>query len=341
MKTTIRLNGTHYHSLAQLQDFPRQEVVRFLEEWTSDSPHVMGHTSGSTGTPKAIRLAKQDMLASARITNDFFRIDESKHLLLCLSPHYIAGKMMIVRALLAGANLVVVPPCSQPLSTLECPIDFAAMVPMQLETILASPSSTAQFSRIGQVILGGAPLSPTQEERLQTLPTACFCTYGMTETVSHVALRHVNGSQRSSSYFALGEVHFETDSRDCLVIHAPHLQARAFVTNDVVRLLDARHFEWLGRYDNVINSGGLKFFPESIEQKIGSFIPQRFFVTSEPDRRLGERIVLVIEDSPWPPDRLVALQERITQHLSPYEVPKKIYFLPRFAETSSGKILRK
>ncbi|MCB6972860.1 MULTISPECIES: AMP-binding protein [Butyricimonas] len=338
---TIKINGIRYTTPEALQAIDNPDVVTFLQEWYDDKDHVTGHTSGSTGTPKTIRLSKQDMLASAKITNAYFDIHSESRLLLCLSPSYIAGKMMIVRSILAGADLIVVPPSSSPLKNLEQDIDFAAMVPMQVETCLATPETAEKFSRIKQVIIGGAALSPVLEERLQQVPTRCYSTYGMTETVSHVALRDINGVKKSPDYFALGNVHFETDERQCLIIHAPHLHQQTFTTNDIVNLVDTTRFEWLGRHDNVINSGGIKLFPEKIEAKIALLMKQRFFIMPEEDTRLGQRTVLVIEDIPWDKAGKKRLQEQLKQLLHPYEVPKKIYFREHFTETYSGKVIRK
>lgn len=337
----IRLNGKYYTKLSEINDFDNREVVSFLKEWFNPDEYVIGRTSGSTGNPKETRLLKKDMLKSARITNTFFKIGQKTNMLLCLSPSYIAGKMMIVRALAAQANLWVVPPSSSPLSHFSEEVDFAAMVPMQVDTTLSTPETTERLNRIRQVIIGGAAISPLLHKKLQYVSSRCFGTYGMTETVSHVGLRHLNGPQASDLYFALDKVRFATDDRDCLIIHTPHLHTGKFTTNDIVRLIDEQHFEWLGRYDNVINSGGIKLFPETLEQKLAPYITQRFFITSQPDDYLGEKAVLVIEDSPWDEKRCATLKEQIKHVLSPYEVPKNILFQNPFRETYSGKIIRK
>lgn len=341
MEINIRINGTQHTTLESLHEIDDSRMVDFLREWYNAEEYVTGHTSGSTGTPKEIRLLKKDMLASARITNDFFHIGADSRLLLCLSPRYIAGKMMIVRALLSGADLHTVEVSSSPLKDTDGEFDFVAMVPMQVEASLSTPETAQRFARVKQVIIGGAAISVHMEKQLHTIPTTCFCTYGMTETVSHVALRDINGKGKSPFYFALGDVYFETDERGCLVIRAPHLQQQTFVTNDIVRLIDSTRFEWLGRHDNVINSGGVKLFPEKIEAKIALFVKQRFFIMPEEDARLGQRAVLVIEGSAWDEEQEKQLLEQLKQELHPYEIPKKIYFREHFMETYSGKIIRK
>lgn len=337
----ITLNGTTYTSPEALCEIDDEDIKQFLVEWFDLRDHVTGHTSGSTGTPKEIRLSKQDMIASARITNAYFGIGPASRLLLCLSPAYIAGKMMIVRSIVSGANLITAPVSSSPLRDIEQPVDFTALVPLQVETSLADPVTASRLSSTRQIIIGGAPVSAELEARLLHLPARCYATYGMTETVSHVALRDINGPRKSHQYFALGQVHFETDARGCLVIHAPHLQQQTFVTNDIVELQDPTHFEWLGRHDNVINSGGIKLFPEKIETLLAPYIKERFFITSEPDTRLGQRAVLVIESTPWPTEEVEKLTTRLKQTLSPHEVPKITRFIEHFTETYSGKIIRK
>lgn len=340
MLWNIRLNGKRYTSADEMEG-QEEAVINFLKEWYNNEDYVTGHTSGSTGTPKELHLSKKDMIASAELTNRFFHIGTGSTLLLCLSPSYIAGKMMIVRAILAGANLHTVSPSSSPLATLDMPFDLAAMVPMQVETTLKSPLATQHFTRLRQVLIGGAAISPKLEKQLQSLPTNCYATYGMTETVSHVALRPINGPRQTSFYVALGDIHFSQDNRGCLIIHAPHLHEQQFITNDLVVLHSQTRFEWLGRVDNVINSGGIKLFPENIEHRLAPLISRRFFITSIPDALLGQMAVIVIEDTPWSANSQKELLNEARKHLSPYEIPKRIYFMEHFQETYSGKIIRK
>lgn len=339
----------------QLSDFTGMkrdispEVYAFLEEWFDEKEYVTGHTSGSTGTPKEIRLSKSDMRASARITNEFFGIGAESVLLLCLSVSYIAGKMMVVRALEAGAELRITEVSSRPFRGWDGNpdgrtagagklIELAAMVPLQVEETLKTAAEREVLSSVRQLIIGGAPVSPQLEQELQGCPVRCFATYGMTETVSHVALRELG---KGPEYTAVGEVEFSLDGRGCLVIYAPHLQAREFITNDLVEVTDKRHFRWLGRYDYMINSGGLKFSPEVLEHKIAPLFSGRFFITSQPDQRLGERIVLVIEGPAYTKEKEQQLQAGLRQLLTPYEQPKQILYLPHFKETVSGKLIRR
>ena len=334
----IRLNHTLCRTRSEVIAAATPEVADFLDEWFSPAGFVQGHTSGSTGEPKPLRLLKSDMEASARLTNDFFGITSGTVMLLCLSPDYIAGKMMIVRALLAGADLLVVPPSSLPLATIDEPVDFAAMVPAQVVESLKRDVHRSKLSRITSLIIGGAPLSSATEAELDTLPVCSYATYGMTETVSHVALRRIGDP--SMNYKALGNVTFTADERDCLVIHAPHFSVRQFVTNDVVALVDDRNFRWIGRYDHVINSGGIKVFPERVEQKIAALLSRRFFITACADEKWGESVLLVIEGDAFPPDREADLLARVRAVVDKYEYPHSVVYLPVFEETSSGKVIR-
>lgn len=332
----MRINGKRYTSPESMRGKVPEDVVNFLVEWYDDAEYMQAYTSGSTGVPKAIKLLKRDMLASAQLTNQFLGIDAQATLLLCMSPSYIAGKMMIVRAILAGAHLVVVPPSSTPLQTIDIAITMTAMVPMQVAETLRQVQGKEQLSRVSKLLVGGAPVDSALEQQLLALPTTTYVTYGMTETVSHVALRRVG----EPYYTAIGDVSFTTDHRDCLVIDASQLSAKRFVTNDVVELIDHRHFCWKGRYDNIIMSGGLKFSAEQLEAKIAPLLASRYYFTAAPDERLGQHVVLVIEGQPYDEVALEQLRVAMTAYLTRYEMPREIRFLERFAETASGKVKR-
>jgi len=310
----------------------------FLENWLDESDTIQAQTSGSTGVPKKLELKKEQMKASAKLTNQFFDLQKEDTVLLCLSTNYIAGKMMIVRALVGHLHLIAIEPSSYP--TINKPVMFAAMVPMQVETLLSSTEGLEVMCYIDKLIIGGSATSALLETKLQNVSTNCYATYGMTETVSHIALRKINGSDSSDEYRALEGVWFEQDERDCLVIHAPHLQAEPFITNDIVKLKNRNCFEWIGRFDNVINSGGVKLFPETIEKKISSFIAQRFYITSRKDEKLGEKVVLVIESEPFTELKNQELDIQLSSHLGRFEKPREIIFKPQFEETSTGKVKR-
>lgn len=334
----FKVNAKIYHSVEELQQGVSAEFATFVAEWFSEGEYMTAQTSGSTGTPKTIQLLKSDMRASAQITNAFFNINTNSTLLLSLSPNYIAGKMMIVRWLESGAEMIEQKPTSNPLQQpLPQNITFAAMVPSQVVNILKDNNSVSQLSKIENLIIGGAPLDAETEKKIAITSVNAYATYGMTETLSHVALRKIGTDKE---YFALSGVTFGQDERECLVINIPHLSVKRLVTNDVVTLTDATHFIWRGRYDNVINSGGVKIFPEEVEKLITPCIAQRFYIIGTPDAVWGEVCTLVIEGDEWSTEKQQNLLKQLKDVLPKHKAPKLIKFLPKFTETTSGKVKR-
>jgi O-succinylbenzoic acid--CoA ligase len=305
----------------------------------NDEAYIEAKTSGSTGTPKSVRLSKKAMIASALHTNRFLGLRENDKALLCLSTRYIAGKMMVVRAIVGGLNLIAVPPVALP--EWDDSIAFTAMSPMQVQALLATQEGRSRFCKIGKVLIGGSPLPESLGKELSLLPPDCYMTYGMTETVSHVALSRIEEGQTSERiYHALPEVTFTIDNRNCLVIHAPHLQEAPFVTNDVVKLFSETSFVWLGRWDHAINSGGIKLFPEEIERKLASLIDVRFYITALPHELLGQQVVLKVEGEAWTDSQQARFWQQVKSCLSKYELPKQIIFVEKFEETATGKVKR-
>ncbi len=318
------------------------DVISFVQAWDNSSPYIVAHTSGSTGLPKRIELFKRDMVASAKLTNHYFGLSSHSRLLLALSPSYIAGKMMIVRAIVARCTLVVVEPKSNPfLLHQPTQIDLCALVPMQVEAIHSCERSRSVLNQMRAVIIGGAALLPTLVAELQQVKPPCFLTYGMTETVSHIALKLINGESPPSLYIAMSGVTFEQDSRGCLVINAPHFTQQRFCTNDIVVLHSATAFDWVGRYDHVVNSGGVKMSPEVLEQKLSGIISTRYYITSMFHRKLGEKLVLVVEGKRWSERELRVFSQYVSQLLTPYERPKVILFRDKLAETSTRKLIKR
>lgn len=307
------------------------DVKSFVREWNDDKPFIEAHTSGSTGEPKAIQLLKRDMLVSAKKTCRFFGIDSESLLGLPLSLSYIAGKMMAVRALTSGADLWCEQPSMNPLSdySTERKIDLLSVVPSQIPNLLSS----GRVNCVKNLLIGGAPLSYQSEAQLLNANVRAFCSYGMTETCSHVALREI-GTQY---YTGLDGISFSTDDRGCLVISLKDFSCGEITTNDIVKLIDGNRFEWVGRYDNVINSGGIKIQPESIERKIADCIPEKnYYITWRESERWGEEIVLIIESA----EEIPHIMEEISTRLSRYETPKAIIYKPCLERTTSGKIKR-
>ncbi len=319
-----------------LPDWERS-LHRFILEWLNGNDYVTLFTSGSTGAPKEIRQLKRHMMASAGLTRDYFGLNNQTQALLCLPISYIAGKMMVVRAFLTGMNLITTEPSANPFEAIHAPITFAAITPYQL----AHSMETLRRGGVESIIVGGGEIPAELDEQCSTLPTSVYATYGMTETSSHVALRAVNGPKQSLLYEVLPGVEVSTDSRGCLTITAPALTNQMLVTNDVVRIADSRHFEWIGRADNVINSGGVKIFPEQVEKKLFPHIRRRYFVAGQPDDALGERVVLFIEGEPLEADEQQRLQHLFPTILQRYETPRQLVTIPHFLLSDAGKVQKR
>lgn len=314
-----------------------QSVKDFLVEWFSDSEVMIAHTSGSTGTPKEIILTKKNMRKSANMTGKYLHLEKGNSALLVMPVTYIAGKLMLVRAVEIGLKLI----CMQPTSHISLneinsgisqnftSIDFVALTPMQVE------NSLDFVSRCQKLIIGGAPLSEKVKQELFAFENEVYETYAMTETITHIAFKQVANQKYPNAeqvFEAFDEVTISQDERGCLVIDTPY-DGLQVVTNDVVELIDTRKFNWIGRADNVINSGGIKLFPEQIENKLKPFIDSDFYITSKTDELLGQKLILVVEGEQRSLDFSSA-------DLTKYQVPKEIIFIPTFSRTESGKIKR-
>lgn len=294
-------------------------------QWFDDNDFVELTTSGTTGVPKKVKLSKEAMRHSALATGEFFNLKSGDSALLCLPTQYIAGKMMFVRAAVLGLDLDYVNPCKEPLKNTEKIYDFVAMVPLQVQ------HSITQIEQCKILIVGGAKLSASVKDLLSGMMVDVYETYGMTETITHIAAKKID-----DKYFTvLPHANISTDERGCLIIEAPLVANGLVVTNDLVEMINDIQFRWIGRVDNLINSGGIKLIPEQIEEKLSEYIPYRFFVMGVEDDDLGQKLVLVIENSPYTlvPEALNALER--------FEKPKEIFFVEHFKETPTGKILRK
>ena len=314
-----------------------QSVKDFLVEWFSDSDIMIAHTSGSTGTPKEIILTKENMRKSANMTGRYLHLEKGNSALLVMPVTYIAGKLMLVRAIEIGLKLI----CMQPTSHISLDeinrgisqdftsIDFVALTPMQVE------NSIDFVSRCQKLIIGGAPLSEKVKQELFAFENEVYETYAMTETITHIAFKQVANQKYPNTeqvFEAFDEVTISQDERGCLVIDTPY-DGLQVVTNDIVEIIDSRKFNWIGRADNVINSGGIKLFPEQIENKLKPFIHSDFYITSKADELLGQKLILVVEGEERSLDFSSA-------DLTKYQVPKEIIFIPTFSRTESGKIKR-
>lgn len=311
-----------------------RSIGNFLLDWLDNREYILVRTSGSTGEPKTIQLSKEKMINSAIATGNQFKLEVGNTALHCLSADYIAGKMMLLRALILGLEIDIVPPDKYPLLYNEKSYDFAAMVPMQIQ------HSLEELHRVKRIIVGGAPMSPGLKEELQKVPSYIYETYGMTETITHVAYKKANKFKKGKDYNyykTMPGVTAKTDSRSCLVIDAPQVADEPVVTNDVVNIISPTKFEWLGRIDNTINSGGIKLFPERIEGKLNT-IKKPYFVAGIPDETLGEKLVLVVECKS---DIRPLIEEAIKAvELDKFETPKEVILLPKFIRTGNDKIKR-
>lgn len=307
----------------------------FVDEWLSHDPFITAHTSGSTGKPKAIQLTKADMLHSALATCRFFNIDAGDYLYLPLSPDYIAGKMMIVRALASKANLYIDKPTNAPCMPSGKKFKLAAIVPSQIEGFVKNlPIGSCQY-----LIIGGGSMNNRQRALiLDRTDVSAYATYGMTETCSHVALAAITEENHDRIFTALPGIRFTTDSRGCIVIDAPDYSFRSLITNDTADLISPTEFTLTGRIDNVINSGGIKLHPETIEAAISHLIDEPFYIASRPSNQWGHEAILIIERSTPLPDN--GLMTSIRSVLPHTHCPKEIICCPQLKRTDSGKIIR-
>ena len=309
-------------------------IEEFLKEWNDDSPTILVHTSGSTGQPKPMLVEKRRMEASAHITCRFLGLHEGETALLCLPLDYIAGKMMVVRAQTCQLHLISITPDGHPMATDYGLVDFAAMVPLQVWNSLQDPLQASRIRAIRHLIIGGGAVDANLAAALADFPNAVWSTYGMTETLSHIALRRLNGPERSDWYSPLEGVSVSVNADGCLVINAPAVHEGPLVTNDLAEI-DGNRFRILGRKDNVICSGGIKIQIEEVEALLRPHLSMPFMITKIPDTRLGQQMVLLTEDA----DREQV--ETICHKVLPrYWQPRRIVSVSHLPLTETGKPAR-
>ena len=333
-----KISFASYRALSRYrEEFPIViEIIHLLDNWFDmNKDAIEVRTSGSTGDPKLISLSKSSIRKSAHKTINYFNLNSKCTLLLCLPVKFIAGKLMVIRAMEAGADLIILQPSTRPLAGISIDIDFVAMTPMQLTASLNYDDVT--LSRVDVILLGGAPVSAALESAVRELDTAVFHGFGMTETITHIAMRRLNGLVPMSQYHAMPGVSFSIDDNERLVISAHHL-LESILTNDIVTLHDEVSFSWRGRYDNVFNSGGIKLYPQDIERKIADLISNRYIICSAPDKILGQKCILLIESADESSKKLI--KENISKVLDTFERPKEIHLIHQFSETENGKIDR-
>lgn len=335
----------------KLADFPQelgnypeyqQAALRFCREWLEGIDCFDQKSSGSTGDPKSIQITRNQMSASALATGAFFGTDDTTRLLCCLNPYYIAGKMMLVRAMVWNSFVRLIAPSSNPLTAIssdQIP-DFIALAPIQVLSILEHPESLHKLKQIGNIIIGGAPLRDQIKNVLVAQEIKAFQTYGMTETVSHIALAPIEDGELT--YQLLPNVEIGCDARNALWVQSPMTCAKKIQTNDLIELTTDGRFRWLGRVDFVINSGGIKIHPDFLAKKTEAIISNYFghsayFFFGMEDAVLGEKLVLLIQTHSQDLEPVNQLLADFKNQLEWYEVPKKIHLVSKFKQTNSGK----
>jgi len=340
-KECISIDGKKYYreDFLQLRTFNPEcftafhlELFSFLKEWFDDSEFLTIHTSGSTGHPKPILVQKKYMLQSAEISCHYFGLKSNDKVLLSMPLSFIAGKMMVVRALYAGLDIYPIQPSGHPLKDTSMVFDFAAMVPMQIFNSLQIPLESERLRKIGTLLIGGGVLSPDIEEVLYNFPNPVYHSYGMAETLSHIAMRRVNGANASLNFTPLPYVTLKLSEEGTLLVDAPKVAEQRIVTNDFAEIYPDGTFQILGRKDNIIQTGGIKIQIETLESILSKFIDTTFAITSLPDSKFGEIIILVVEK--------YIDKSLLDSHLLPYQRPKRVIQMDRIPRTESGKINR-
>ena len=311
-------------------------LEEFINQWQSPSPTLLVHTSGSTGKPKPMLVEKRRMEASARITCQFLGLKRGDTALLCMPLDYIAGKMMVVRAIVWGLQLIDIPPCGHPLKQIDTAPVFAAMVPMQVFNSMQDDDERQKLWQIKHLIIGGGAISDEMAAELRLHPNAVWSTYGMTETLSHIALRRLSGPQASEWYEPFDGVNVSINADGCLVIDAPTVCALPLTTNDIAEIAaDGRRFRIRGRKDNVICSGGIKLQIEEMEAKLRPYINVPFLISKRSDPKFGETVVMIAETND-----IESLKTICKKRLNKYEQPHKYIAVDSIPTTETGKPAR-
>jgi len=354
LPTSLLLNGREF-SYDSIQQTPNPhtdlngyeaKVLELLRQWLTGAQEFGLRTSGSTGQPQLIVLKRRQLAASAARTGDYFDLGPGDRALVCLNCDFIGGKMMLVRGLERQMHLTVVEPHADPFDFVPAgaEFDFAAFVPLQLRAVLAA-GQASRLNKLRAILVGGAGVEPSLLAEIQQLKVPVYLTYGMTETASHMALRRLNGPQASPYYRVLPGLHLGQDERGCLTVRGDVTDDKLIVTNDRITLLDKHTFDWLGRVDFVINSGGVKVQAEKVEQVLDVALAElgqsrRAFVAGRPDERLGQAVTAYVEGEPLPAATEKRLLSLLGTRLDKYELPKTVQYVPGFKATASGKLDR-
>ena len=311
----------------------RQKVEDFVHLWLSGVENLEVKTSGSTGKPKIISLSRKQILASILNTKKAFSLKKNESMLMNLNIDFIAGKLMILRAIEIKMSIFVVEPSNNPFEkTGNLHFDFLSFVPTQIEFLLQNPKSIAILNQAKNIIIGGAAVGQHLENQIQQLKPNVYATYGMTETVTHIALKKLNGVDKSTFFSVLEGVEIRKNKDNCLEIKSETTDNQWIKTKDIVSINENQSFQLIGRKDNIINSGGIKIQLEKIEKKLEKYISKRFFCWGMKEEKLGQQLVVFIESI----EKIKINNEMIT--FDKYETPKTYFCIPKFIETASGKI---
>ena len=327
-------------------DVPDENQLGLLETFyqllVKNNGSLEVKTSGTTGIPKRLTIVRDDLIASALLTGETFGLQEGDRVLHCLPSQFIAGKMMLVRAMVLGLDLHIIDPKGSVLERLDPDerFRFAAMIPLQLHRAIQEDRDRVE-QQFDTILLGGGPVSMALIEDVRELNVKVYQGYGSTETVTHVAMRRLNGPTRSDRYHAIGNCSFYQDDRGCLIVRTPHLSTKQHITNDLADVIDDRTFRWRGRLDNVVLSGGKKIFPEQLEEKTGGVIPYPHFFMGIPHDKLGQAVALVIETEEPDPAAVQEVLDLLSKILHPHEMPRRISATRKILRTRTGKIVRR
>jgi O-succinylbenzoic acid--CoA ligase len=328
------------------------KVLKFKEAWDAGQQDFTIHTSGSTGIPKPVTFTRNQLIESAYLTAETFNLREGDTAFCCLSVDYIAGMMMLVRAFEIGMDLMLVEPTSSPFTGIEKHLyllnanrgrNFFAFVPLQIQMLLEqSDRFLDTLNAAKSIIIGGAGISESLHDQLQKIHAPVYGTYGMTETLTHIAIKRLNGPEQKDFFTVLEGIEIGQDDRECLKIKSNATDNEWIITNDIVEIVDSKNFRLIGRFDNIINSGGVKIQLEKIE-KIGEEVladidfKGRFFAYGIPDKKLGQKLILVVE-SKTPISDGQEIGQRFSEKLPKFEIPKEIFFVEKMIETPTAKI---
>ncbi len=341
-KTDLIFTSEEINSYQNHKDLFPEELFSVIRDWKEGRRYFQFKTSGSTGAPKDLEVSRDRILCSAKKTIKFLNLNSSVTALLALKLDYVAGFMVLIRALESGMDIHYFPPISDPFEKLNPHRNyFAALVPLQVHSLFEKKYDLKNFH---SVIIGGATLNYDLRQKVETLPYPVFETYGMTETITHIALRKLNEPNKSDRFKILNGVEIEVDERDCIKIKADVTDSKWVKTNDLVNIHSETEFTLLGRKDDVINSGGIKIYPLQLEEEIQKYAGhllehKEFVISSLKDKKLGEKAVLVIEGHE-PYDGFSLELKKSISGIQKYYLPKEVLFLNKFPRTNSGKIKR-